>query len=157
MPERTKCRTIWWQCSILSKPSTGWTKFPVCVHFQSLHNIWTLKKRPISFTDLCVYTGANVMLSGTKNRAANVGECWVSQVGKERDWVHMASIILSCHKLTESHQKEYPMEKCIIKSECFYFFTKYSYILYITCNNCSHSVKYLYTIIIKYSFWKELI
>lgn len=73
------------ECSILSKPSTGWTKFPVwkCQYFNPCTIFEPWKKRPISFTDLCVYTGANVMLSGTKNRAANVGECLVSQVGKK--------------------------------------------------------------------------
>ena len=59
------------ECSILSKPGTGWTKFPVwkCQYLQPLYNILDpsgiLKKRPLSFTDLSVYTGANVMLSGT--------------------------------------------------------------------------------------------
>lgn len=63
------------------------------IHF-SLYT-GTLKERLISFADLWVYTGANIVLSGTKNGAANVRGCLVSQLGKKKgEWVHMIGIII---------------------------------------------------------------
>ena len=72
-----------------------------------------MKERLISFADLWVYTAVNV-LSGAKNRAANVRERLVSQLAKkEEEWVHMVCVVIGCETL---FQKTLFQEKVIKKN-----------------------------------------
>lgn len=71
----------------------------------------TPKETLISLADLWVYTGANTVLSGAKNGAANVRGCLVSQREKKRrmgayDW-HYNRLVNPFSRNPQSYQKGY--------------------------------------------------
>lgn len=106
--ERHKVQEDYLMTRLFSSRSTKYklNKIPnmeMQIHLNPDTTFWTLQvpwKRLISFADLWVNTGANVMLPSAKNGTANVRECLVSQVGKKfGEWVHAVCVRISCQIL----------------------------------------------------------